>query len=162
MIDPNEVIQELQEIPWFKELKAEHVQKLASIAAVRSVKAGEVLFREGDIEDFVYIVLNGRIALDMYVPHRGRVRFYTADRWEIFGWSSVTPTVRQRTAGASAVIDSRVAQFRATRMRQVCDEDYELGYLVMRRLANVVAGRLLVTRLQLLDIFAHPEAKDGG
>jgi len=26
----------------------------------------------------------------------------------------------------------------------------------MRRLANVVASRLLVTRLQLLDMFAHP------
>jgi CRP-like cAMP-binding protein len=161
MTPPDEVIQELREIPWFKELKAQHVQMLASIAEVRSVKPGEVLFREGDIEDFVYIVLDGRIALDMYVPHRGRVRFYTADRWEIFGWSSVTPTVRQRTAGASAVIDSRVARFNATEMRRVCDEDCELGYQVMRRLANVVAGRLLVTRLQLLDMFAHPEAKDG-
>jgi hypothetical protein len=30
----------------------------------------------------------------------------------------------------------------------------------MRRLANVVAGRLLVTRLQLLDMFANPETKN--
>lgn len=161
MTETNAVIEELQEIPWFQELKPEHVRKLASIAQVRTVKAGEVLFREGDKEDFVYIVLSGRIGLDLYVPHRGKVRFYTADRWEIFGWSSVTPIVRQRTAGATAVIDSRVARIQATAMRQACDEDCELGYQVMRRLANVVAGRLLVTRLQLLDMFAHPEGTHG-
>jgi CRP-like cAMP-binding protein len=162
MTELNENIAELQQIPWFQELKPHHVRKLASITQLRTVKAGEVLFREGDKEDFVYIVLDGRVALDMYVPHRGKVRFYTADRWEIFGWSSVTPTVRQRTAGATAVIDSRVARIDAVEMRDACEADHELGYQVMRRLANVVAGRLLVTRLQLLDMFAHPEAKHGG
>jgi len=158
----DDVIDELRQIPWFQELKPQHVERLAAITQIRTVKAGEVLFREGDKEDYVYIVLDGRIGLDMFVPHRGKVRFYTADRWEIFGWSSVTPNVRQRTAGATAVSDSRVARTDATEMRQLCEEDCELGYQVMRRLANVVAGRLLVTRLQLLDMFAHPEAKHGG
>lgn len=161
MAESSDVFQELQRIPWFQELKPQHVRRLASIAELRTVRAGEVLFREGDKEDFVYIVLEGRIGLDLYVPHRGKVRFYTADRWEIFGWSSVTPTVRQRTAGAVAVVESRVARIDAAEMRQACEEDYELGYQVMRRLANVIAGRLLVTRLQLLDMFAHPEAKHG-
>jgi len=162
MSDTDEVIDELQQIPWFQELKSQHVKKLASITQLRTVKAGDVLFREGDKEDYVYIVLDGRIGLDLYVPLRGKVRFYTADRWEIFGWSSVTPNVRQRTAGATAVVDSRVARIDAVEIRQLCEADCELGYQVMRRLANVVAGRLLVTRLQLLDMFAHPEAKNGG
>jgi CRP-like cAMP-binding protein len=162
MIQSDDAIQELQKIPWFQELKPEHVKRLASITEIRAVKAGEVLFREGDIEDFVYVVLDGRIALDMRVPHRGRVRFYTADRWDIFGWSGATPEVRQRTAGASAVMESRVARLNATEMRRLCDEDHDLGYQVMKRLVKVVAGRLLVTRIQLLDMFAHPEANNGG
>jgi len=162
MANIDEVVEALQQIPWFQELEPEHVRKLASITELRNVRAGEVLFREGDKEDFVYIVLDGRVALDLYVPHRGKVRFYTADRWEIFGWSSVTPTIRQRTAGATAVIDSRVARTDAGKMRAACDEDPALGYQVMRRLANVVAGRLLVTRLQLLDMFANPETRNDG
>lgn len=157
----HEVSEELQKIPWFQELKPHHVRKMASITSLCRVKAGQSFFREGDKEDYVYIVIEGRVALDMFVPHRGRVRFYTAEPWEIFGWSSVTPTVRQRTAGATAVIDSLVARINAQEMRQACEEDHDLGYQVMRRLANVVAGRLLITRLQLLDMFAHPEAKNG-
>jgi CRP/FNR family transcriptional regulator, cyclic AMP receptor protein len=162
MTQSNDAIQELQKIPWFQELKPEHVKRLASITEIRTVKAGEILFREGDVEDFVYVVLDGRIALDMRVPHRGRVRFYTADRWDIFGWSGATPEVRQRTAGASAVTESRVARLNATEMRRLCDEDHDLGYQVMKRLVKVVAGRLLVTRIQLLDMFARPEVNNGG
>ena len=162
MTQANEVIQELRKIPWFQELKTEHIERLASITEIITVNAGDVLFREGDIEDFVYVVLDGRIALDLRVPHRGRMRFFTVERWDIFGWSGATPEVRQRTAGASAVMQSRVARLNATEMRQLCEDDHDLGYQVMKRLVKVVSGRLLVTRIQLLDMFAHPEADDVG
>jgi CRP-like cAMP-binding protein len=155
-----EVTMELQKIPWFKELNNEHIRKIAEITSLQHVKAGEVLFREGDKEECVYVVIEGRVALDMFIPHRGKIRFYTADPWEIFGWSSVTPTVHQRTAGATVVADGLIVCLNAEKLRQVCDEDHDLGYLVMRRLANVIAGRLLVTRLQLLDMFANPESKN--
>jgi CRP/FNR family cyclic AMP-dependent transcriptional regulator len=159
MSTTSKVVEELEKIPWFKELRPQHVRRIAAITTLRAVDAGQVFFREGDTEDFFYIVISGRVALDMFVPHRGKVRFYTAEPWEIFGWSSVTPTVRQRTAGATAVIASLVASINARDLRRACDDDHDLGYEVMRRLANVVAGRLLVTRLQLLDMFAHPETK---
>jgi CRP-like cAMP-binding protein len=156
-----EIVERLGQIPWFQEASPEHTRKIAEISCLRPVKAGEVLFREGDQADCVFIVLEGRIGLDIFVPHRGKIRFYTAERWEVFGWSSVSPTVHQRTAGATAVTDGLVTCINAEKLRNACDEDHELGYLVMRRLANVVAGRLLVTRLQLLDMFANPEAQDG-
>ncbi len=157
-----EVIAELKKIPWFqKEVSPAHIEKIAAITELKHVKAGQTLFREGDKEDYCYIVMTGRVGLDMFVPERGKVRFYTAEQYEIFGWSSVTPTIRQRTAGATAVIDGSVLRIDATKLRQLCDEDHDLGYAIMRRLANVVAGRLLVTRLQLLDMFGNPEANHG-
>ncbi|HET6847039.1 MAG TPA: Crp/Fnr family transcriptional regulator [Anaerolineales bacterium] len=162
MTELDDVIQELRKIPWFQELRPEHVKRLASITEIQQVKAGDVLFREGDIEDFVYVVLDGRIALDLRIPHRGRVRFYTVEQWDIFGWSGATPEVRQRTAGASAVMETRVARMNASGMRRMCEEDHDLGYQVMKRLVKVVAGRLLVTRIQLLDMFAHPEVGNAG
>ncbi len=156
----DEVNEAILKIPWFRELKQEHIRKIASISKIRHVKAGEIVFREGDTHESVYIVIEGRVGLEMFVPHRGRVRFYTAEPWELFGWSSVTPNVHLRTAGATAVLDGSLLRVDADKLRAACDEDHDLGYLVMRRLANVVAGRLLVTRLQLLDMFANPETKN--
>ncbi len=124
------------------------------------MKAGEVIFREGDTHESVYIVLQGRVGLEMFVPHRGRVRFYTAETWELFGWSSVTPNVHLRTAGATAVLDGALLKVDAAKLDEACEQDHDLGYLVMRRLSRVVASRLQVTRLQLLDMFANPETKN--
>ena len=156
-----ELMAELKKIPWFQEIKPKHLKKIEEISQLKPLKAGDILFREGDKEDYVYIVIKGRVALDIFIPHRGKVRFYTAEPWDVFGWSSVTPIIHQRTAGAMAVIDGLAVCIDAVKLRQACDEDHDLGYLVMRRLANIVASRLLVTRLQLLDMFANPEIKNG-
>lgn len=115
-----------------------------------------MFFREGDRQDFFYVVLEGRVALDIFIPHRGKVRFYTAEQWDVFGWSSVTPPMRTRTASAVGVMDGTVIGTEAQKLRDLCDRDPALGYRVMMRLANVVASRLMVTRLQLLDMFAEP------
>ncbi len=160
MDSTDDVLEELCKIPWFQELREDHLRKIASITKIRPMKAGEVIFREGDTHESVYIVISGRVGLEMFVPHRGKVRFYTADQWELFGWSSVTPNVHLRTAGATAVLDGALLKIDAEKLNKACDEDHDLGYLVMRRLARVVAGRLQVTRLQLLDMFANPETKN--
>jgi len=152
----SEVIGTLKSIPWFERLEPEHFNKLAEIASIRNVEAGEQLFREGEKEDNLYIVIEGRIGLDIFIPHHGRIRIATVEPMEVFGWSSVTPNVRQRTASAFVVLDGLLVVFNSEKLRQLCDEDHHLGYVVMRRLANVIASRLLTTRLQLIDMFADP------
>jgi CRP/FNR family transcriptional regulator, cyclic AMP receptor protein len=150
---------ELRKIPWFHELKTEHVRQFAEISSLRHFKAGEVFFHEGDKQDFFYIVLSGRVALDMFVPHRGKIRFYTCEEWDNFGWSGVTPVVHTRTAGAVGVMDGIVISTDTEKLQALCDKDHDIGYLFMRRMSNVIASRLLVTRLQLLDMFADPMEK---
>jgi len=156
MVPEEDIQSALHKIPWFKSLTPEHFQKTAELAHLRYAKAGETFFREGDKQDYVYIVLEGRVSLDIFVPHHGKVRFCTAEPYDVFGWSSVTPGMRQRTAGAVAVLDSTVACLDAEKLRQLAENDHDFGYLLMRRLANVVASRLMVTRLQLIDMFAGP------
>jgi CRP/FNR family cyclic AMP-dependent transcriptional regulator len=146
----------LQKVPWFNSLTTEHFKHIADLAHLRHAKAGEIFFREGDKQDFVYVVLEGRVSLDIHVPHHGKVRFYTVEMNDVFGWSSVTPEVRLRTAGAVAVLDTTVACFNAEELRNFAETDHDFGYLLMRRLANVVASRLMITRLQLIDMFAGP------
>ncbi|NQU29642.1 MAG: Crp/Fnr family transcriptional regulator [Anaerolineae bacterium] len=150
-----EIIISLQSIPWYQELSPTHFEKMVKISELVEVDAKQELFREGDLQDYLYIVVKGRIAIEMLVPSRGRMRIYTAEPMDVVGWSSVTPVVRRRTAGASAVLPSCLIRQDAAALRKLCEDDHDLGYIVMRRLANVVASRLLTTRLQLLDIFGH-------
>jgi len=159
MATNSEIVSALKSIPWFAELKPEHFKRVVEAATLRYVKAGEELFKEGNKEDCFYIVLEGRVALDIFVPHRGKVRIYTAESMDLIGWSSITPVVHSRTAGATVVQPGKLAAFNAEKIRQLCEEDHDFGYLLMRRIAHIISGRLMVTRLQLLDMFADPDSE---
>ena len=151
---PPDLSKTLRRIPWFVDLSPAQRECLASIATLRTLEKGEVLFHEGDREDYLYILLEGQVVLEVEVPTRGQVLVYTAEILDIIGWSSMTPIARQRTASVHAVQNSTLVGFNSKLLQQLCDEDHELGYVIMRRLANVVANRLLTTRLCLLDIIA--------
>jgi CRP/FNR family cyclic AMP-dependent transcriptional regulator len=152
-----ELVDVLQAIPWFQELSDEHFKKMCAIAHLVNMDKDTTIFSEGEKDESLYIVIEGRVAIEIYSPMRGRLRIFTAEPMDVVGWSSVTPVVRQRTASARAVLDTRLAVVDGQALRNLCDEDYELGYKIMRRIANVVAARLMVTRLQLLDVYGHPE-----
>ena len=160
-MNQNELINAMQTIPWLQEISSEHFEKMVEIASLVEVDPKQELFREGDPEDFLYIVLQGRVAIEMNIPSHDRIRIYTAEPMDVVGWSSLTPVVRRMTAGAIAVLPSCLIRLDALELRQLCEGDYALGYVVMHRMANVVASRLLTTRLQLLDMFANPVGQEG-
>ena len=150
----------LQTVPWFQSLSEEHFQRVSSISKIVTMEKDELLFRQGDPQEFLYIVIEGRVAVELYSPERGYMRVFTVEPLDVVGWSSATPVVRQRTASARAVYDSRLVALDSQALIALCQEDYELGYIVMHRLANVAAGRLMICRMQLVDLFAHPDHED--
>lgn len=160
MYQQEDLVRVLQAIPWFHELKAFHIEKLADIAHIRNINAGEELFAEGSKEDYLYIIIEGQIALEMFVPTRGNLRIFTGEALDILGWSTLTPVVRYRTSSARALVPSRVIGLDADGLKRLCEEDHEFGYVIMKRVANVVASRYLTMRLQLLDVIAHTGAEE--
>lgn len=158
---PDLLVKTLMKIPWFLELTPGHLDKLAGISDTCQLPPGELLFSEGDPANCLYILLEGELALETFVPSQGGVRIFTAEPLDIIGFSALTPVVRQRTATARALTPIQLICFNGQMLRQLCDEDHDLGYIIMRRIANVTASRLLTTRLQLFDIIhqlqtAHP------
>jgi CRP/FNR family cyclic AMP-dependent transcriptional regulator len=152
MFKQADIAQTLQTIPWFLELKPYQVERLSKVAEFHKASACEELFHEGAREDNLYILLEGQVNIWVHVPARGDVCIFTAEPLDILGWSSLTPVVRQRTATAKTTCPSRLLSFDGELLRRLCDEDHDIGYIIMRRVSNVVASRLLTTRLQLFDI----------
>ena len=152
MVLRSDLLEEIQNIPWFVDLKPAQIERLVGIAGFRNVAEGELLFREGDREDFMYIILKGQVSLECYIPSHGTHNVYVADPLDILGWSSMTPVVRQRTATGRALSPVKLLTFDSEALKRMCDDDHDLGYLIMKRLANVVASQYLVNRLMLYDL----------
>jgi CRP/FNR family transcriptional regulator, cyclic AMP receptor protein len=145
----------LHSIPWFLELSQPQFDRLAGISSFIELEKGEYLLKEGDREDFVFILIEGQIVLELEVPTCGQVPFFTAEALDVIGWESLTPIVRQRTASARVMKHSQLIGLQSKLLDQLCEEDHEFGYIIMRRVANVVASRLLTVRLAMMGIIAE-------
>jgi CRP-like cAMP-binding protein len=115
---------------------------------------GETIFREEDAREFLYLVIEGRVALEVDVPPRGRMRILTLEPGDAFGWSSIFYQ-KPKTAGATASQPTRALALDASRLRELSETDTRFGYWLACRLLEVVTARLKVTRIQLLDVFRY-------
>ncbi|MFM7056713.1 MAG: cyclic nucleotide-binding domain-containing protein [Planctomycetota bacterium] len=115
--------------------------------------AGTVLFREGQVEDEVFVVFSGHVRLSMKVPGRGEVTLLTAGPGDLVGWSGLISD-GVMTATATVLDSARLVALSGRCLQQLCESDPKLGYILMKRMAQVISRRLLSTRLQLLDLFA--------
>jgi len=155
----SDLIKTLQTIPWFLDLKPQQIEALAAISSIVEYQEGQSIFCEGDRVDNIYIILSGEIGVDIAVPTRGIVRITTAEPLDIIGWSKLTPVVRQRTASTIALKDSTLLVINGDELNRLCEEDPRLGYIIMRRVANVVASNLLTIKLQLMDLILQSSSE---
>ncbi len=143
----------LQTIPWLMDLSIDQIKQLEKISGCLFLSEGEFLYKEGDNDNLLYIVSEGTLAIEIFVPGRGQVRLYNADPLDIVGWDSMTPVARNRITTISALKKCNLIYFDGLALNELCENDKELGYVIMRRLSNVIASRMLATRLKLIDLF---------
>lgn len=144
----------LAEHPFFQGLPAEDIQLLAGCAANVVFKAGEMVCREGDAANQFYLIRQGKVALEVYVPERGQVVLQTIGAGELVGWSWLIPPYEWRF-DVRAVEPVRAIALDGKCLRGKCDDNPRLGYELLKRVAQVFTERLLATRLQLLDVYGE-------
>jgi len=154
MLSQVDITATMKSIPWFLDLSNESLQRLTGIADFRHFDAGDVIFSEGEKNPYLFVILEGKVRLESYVPGRGSLPYLTAESLDVIGWSSLTPVVRQKTGTALAVEPTRLLSFHADALMDLCKSDCDLGFVIMRRLANIIASRLLNHRLHLLELIS--------
>jgi CRP-like cAMP-binding protein len=144
----------LEEHAFFQGMKPEFLELLAGCAKNVVFHADETLFREGDPADEFYLIREGRVGLHLEGPG-SPISIQTCGDGDGVGWSwLVGPPPHQWHYTARAVKDVRAIAIDGVCLRKKCEQNYELGYEVLRRVAEVMAERLGATRLQLMDLYA--------
>lgn len=136
-----------------------HLQCMCRTARLVRFPAGSTLFQEGTIEDEIFVVITGHVRLSMSVPGRGDVTFLTAGPGDLVGWSGLISDGTM-TATATTTEDSTLIALSGKRLQELCTCEKDLGYVLMKRVAQVLSQRLLATRIQLLDLFAHSSERE--
>ncbi len=119
----------LEELAFTQDLDPDQLSRIAEIVTPVEWGAGQTVFREGDLDPSLYIVESGGVAIEVTVPGRGRVIILTVGPGEVFGWSSMFQQ-RPKTASARASSPTRALALDADRLRELCDTDPKLGYVL--------------------------------
>jgi CRP/FNR family cyclic AMP-dependent transcriptional regulator len=151
-MDKQALVDALRDVRFLHDIDNDHLSQIAELTRLRDVPEGEILFREGDTPEDVFLVVSGQVALDINAPNMGSKRIMEVGAGEILGWSALLEQT-QMTATARTLCPTSVAQINTNQLLRICKRNPRFGYELLRRTSLALATRLSATRHQLLDSF---------
>jgi CRP/FNR family transcriptional regulator, cyclic AMP receptor protein len=142
----------LAEHPFTQGLEEPHLALLTGCAANVRFEAGRVIFREGEEANQFYLVREGNLAVELYAAERGAITVLTVGAGEVLGWSWLVPPYRWKF-DARALEPTRAIALDGKCLRAKAEQDHDLGYELLKRVAHIMEERLQATRLQLLNVY---------
>lgn len=140
------------EHPFLKGLDQKHIELITGCASNVRFDVGNFLFREGEEANIFYIIRQGKIAVEAFVPERGSIIIDTLTDGDVLGWSWLIPPYHWHF-DARAIEPTRAIALDGKCLRTKCEQDHNLGYELLKRFAQIIEERLESTRLRLLDMY---------
>jgi ribosomal protein S18 acetylase RimI-like enzyme len=146
------VAQAVQRLSLFAGLNAEQVARLAGVCGVATFKAGEVVFQEGEVDNQMYVLLQGEAAITLATVSAsvGRVR-----SGECLGEISLLAG-GAHSATATAVSDIETAVLTRQDLAELLRLRPDIGLHIYRNLALGMGDKL-----RRLNAAVAPAAKNG-
>ncbi len=150
---------ELAELELFRGVTAERLEAVAPCARRERHEAGRLLLRQGDEAASLHLLCSGSVSLELVVPGRAPLVLETLGPGELVGASWLLPPARVHfDVRAREAVES--LRFDTGCLQRAMEADPGLGYLFCRRFMAVVVRRLQAARVQLMDLYGHPELFD--
>ena len=122
----DQLIETLREIRFLHDIGPMHLEQIARIARLRTLNAGEVVFRQGDAAQNVYLVVEGNVSLEICAAGTGCKQILTLGAGELLGWSSVLEQLCF-TANARSLEPTRLVEVNVAQLLALCDHDPKFG-----------------------------------
>ncbi|AFY72226.1 putative membrane protein [Synechococcus sp. PCC 7502] len=134
----------LQSIPLFKGLSSEDLSFLAYAVNVKSYKAKEVIFKQGDIGDTMYVVVRGCVNISVLDNTSESISLKDLIRGEYFGELALIDD-KPRSASAIAATDVELLQLTREMLASYIHAEPRVAMTILRTMAE----RLRETNLLL-------------
>jgi CRP-like cAMP-binding protein len=141
--------------PFLAGVKPSVRQPFCQCASLQQFDQGQQLFCEGGEADRFYLINNGQVVLEAFVPGRGMVTIQAIGPGEALGWSWLFPP-HQWHFSATAVKPTQAIAFPAKFLREKAQQNHKFCYELVVRLAGVLATRLEDVRSRLIYTYQYP------
>jgi CRP-like cAMP-binding protein len=143
----------LKKVALFEGLTQGQLAKVASIAQARKYEGSAFLFREGDVGQEMYIILEGRVRISKNVPGIGEEALAILEKGQYFGEMAMIDE-SPRSADAIAHTPCTVWVIEREKLDQLMFTDKDLAYVVLWTFVRTLSGRLRETSEKIKAFFA--------
>ena len=145
----------LERLEFFKGLPPADLKILSAHFNSLHFPADTVIFQQGDIAAFLYLVIRGEVII-RYKPSDGAAMTVShVQPGGVFGWSAALGNVTY-TSYAICAVDSEVLRVSGVELRSICEQDQRIGQFILGRLTNVISSRWQVRqKKQVMSILAQ-------
>jgi len=140
----------LEAQPFLRGMDTGKLELLAENAVLAEFNANERILYEGGAANRFYLILEGQVRLESPMPGGEAVSLQTLGRGDVLGWSWLFPPYRWHF-DARAVAPTKAILFDGTHLRELCEENHDLGYELMKRVSEIVIRRLQVARREKVE-----------
>jgi CRP-like cAMP-binding protein len=135
------VQQMLAELEFFKGLTPAQLAVIAECARSEQLGAQQRLVRRNTPADAFYVVLDGKIGVEIPTPAGPPQYVQSLGPGSVVGWSWLIPPYKWHM-DARAVEHTRMLAIDGKRLLARCDADPALGYELMKRFTRLMGERL--------------------
>ena len=149
----------LENVEVFKELDDDQLTQVQKYCRVAEFSRGDKIFGAGEKPQYLWVVMEGQVALQWELPGRSALPESTVSRlseYMTFGWSSLVPPYRYRLSAYCATRTCEVMQVEREALIKLFEQNAQIGYKVMLKLLSVVGSRFL----NLQDEVAKQRGRD--
>jgi len=154
MISTEKLVEAMRGHEALRGFQPQDVQRLATLGAEMRFEPDELVFQQGERSKNFYLIVSGRVALESITGDQV-IPVMTLNEGEEMGWSALFSNGLTHFQ-ARAITLLRVIAFDGQKLREECEQDAAFGFVVMKRLLEIVTERLDATRMQLLDLYETP------
>lgn len=153
-------VRTLVQIPVFRGLSEAEAASMLEIADEAQAKRGDFLFKEGEIGDAVYVVLQGSVDILKQDKAGGQQSLAKLGDGSVFGEMSLISGNAPRSASAQAATDAKLLRIASDRFQKRLALN-DIGALkIVHNLAQVMSRRLLLMDEKLVDLMDKGRKKE--
>lgn len=155
-----EIIDKLVHLEIFSDFNAENeehrrlLQEVCLILDPQSYSAGDIIIKEGDIGNSLYILYEGTVQIRRNTPSNDQfaVVNLTTEQNVFFGEVALIDK-DTRSASVIALENCKALKLDGTRFKELCDKEPVLGYNVMYRISKRIAGSLRRSNREMMTLY---------
>ncbi len=153
-------LDDLKQMFMLRYLTDEMLEKLIPVTDLLLFDENEFIFRQGDEADRLYMLMEGKVLLELDVSDNITVSVSSIKAGQAFGWSAM---LEEATYTVNALCSERceVLSIRSGKLKTLLDRDHTMGYILSQRLLVILKQRYDIRTEQFIKtITHHPDISD--